>query len=122
MSELEAVLGLAPSATVTLAGEAVEVRPLTLRQVGPFARAMAPLDGVDLGDIMAVVRPTEEVVEAVAIATGRDREWLWGLSPVELITLAGIVVEVNARFFGATLLPALTQAAARIEQALAGPR
>ncbi len=121
MSELEAVLGLAAPATVTIAGESVEIRPLTLRQLGPFARAMAPLDGVDLGDPLAVARHVEEIVEAVSIAAGRDRDWLWGLSPADLVTLAGLVVEVNARFFGATLVPALTQAAQRIERALAGP-
>ena len=70
MSELEAVLGLAAPATVTIAGESVEIRPLTLRQLGPFARAMAPLDGVDLGDLLAVARHVEEIVEAVSIATG----------------------------------------------------
>ena len=120
MSELESALGQALPATVTVAGQAVEVRPLTLRQLGPFTRAMGPLEGVDVGDVMAIARHTEVVVEAVAIATGRDPEWLWGLPPEDLVVLAGAVIEVNGRFFSRTLAPAIAQALARVEQGFAG--
>lgn len=121
MSDLESALGQALPATVTVSGQAIEVRPLTLRQLGPFTRAMEPLGGLDLGDVMAIARHTEAVVEAIAVATGRDLEWLWGLSPEDLVVLAGAVVEVNARFFSRTLAPAIAQALARVEQGFAGP-
>jgi len=121
MTPLETALGIEPPVSVTVGFERVEIKPLTLRQLGPFTRAMSDLDGVDLGDLVSLARHTESVVRAVEIATGKPEEWLWTLSVDELVTLAAAVFEVNARFFSQTLAPTITAAMNRISLALAGP-
>jgi len=81
VSGLEQLLGTTELVLLTVAGRDLEVRPVTLRQLGPFTRALRELAGVDL----------------------------WELSPEDLVTLAVTVVRVNAGFFARSLLPAITR-------------
>lgn len=109
MSGLEQLLGTTELVLLTVAGRGLEVRPVTLRQLGPFTRALRELAGVDLGDVLSIAGHTEQVVAAVQSATGLDEAWLWELSPEDLVTLAVTVVRVNAGFFARSLLPAITR-------------
>lgn len=109
MSGLEQLLGTTELVLLTVAGRSLEVRPVTLRQLGPFTRALRELAGVDLGDVLSIAGHTEQVVAAVQSATGLDESWLWELSPEDLVTLAGTVARVNAGFFARSLLPAITR-------------
>ena len=107
MSGLEQLLGTTELVLLTVAGRSLEVRPVTLRQLGPFTRALRELAGVDLGDVLSIAVHTEQVVAAVQSATGLDEAWLWELSPEDRVTLAGTVARVNAGFFARSLLPAI---------------
>lgn len=104
MSVLEQLLGTTELVLLTVAGRSLEVRPVTLRQLGPFTRALRELAGVDLGDVLSIAGNTEQVVAAVQSATGLDEAWLWELSPEDLVTLAGTVARVNAGFFARSLI------------------
>lgn len=109
MSGLEQLLGTTELVLLTVAGRSLEVRPVTLRQLGPFTRALRELAGVDLCDVLSIAGHTEQVVAAVQSATGLDEAWLWELSPEDLVTLSGTVARVNAGFFARSLLPAITR-------------
>ena len=105
MSDIESLFK--PPVTVLVAGVAVEIRELTVRQLPPFLRAAAPVlnamaapGGFDLGGVMA---HTDAIVAAVQVATGVDPEWLATLPATELLTLLEGVVEANVDFFGQAL-------------------
>ena len=113
------------SSTVTILGEKVEVRPLQIRQIPPFSRAIrfaAPSlarayasAGLDDGNFEASVLEViadhgELVIAACAVAIDRDAEWLAKANPDEFIRLVIEVVRVNNDFFRSRVAPLLAQA------------
>ena len=111
-------------ASVEIAGEHIELTPLKVGEVPAFARAVQPI-AVSLSaspDWLALLAEYgEAVIAAVAIASRRPVDWVAGLQLDEAVRLAEAVFEVNADFFIRRLLPSVTQAAARIGQALESP-
>lgn len=105
---------------VEAGGKHVAVSPLRVRQIPAFTRAISPIMGPLLaGDMLAAVSVGgEDLVRAIAIATGESEEWLGDLLPDEFIQLAAAVVEVNADFFVHRLAPTLSTAGARAMSAL----
>ena len=104
-----------------VAGKTVACPPLRVRQIPAFTRAVAPiLTPLLAGNwLSAVCEGGDELLRAVAIATGEPPEWLGELMPDELITLVAAVVEVNADFFVRRVLPTLNAAAATVQTTLA---
>ena len=111
-------------ASVEIAGEHIELTPLKVGEVPAFARAVQPI-AVSLSaspDWLAMLAEHgEAVIAAVAIATRRPVDWVADLDLVDAVHLAEAVFGVNADFFLRRLLPSVTQAAARIGQALESP-
>ncbi len=106
---------------VEIAGERIDLTPLKVGEVPAFARAVQPI-AASLSaspDWLALLADHgEAVIEAIAIASRRPRDWLASLDLDEAVRLAESVFEVNADFFIRRLLPSVTQAAARIGQTL----
>lgn len=109
---------------VEIAGEHIDLAPLKVGEVPAFARAVQPI-AASLSaspDWLALLAEHgEAVIEAVAIAARRPREWVMNLDLDEAVSLAEAVFGVNADFFIRRLLPSVTQAAARIGQTLESP-
>lgn len=101
---------------LTIAGVALEVGPLRVRQIPSFARAIAPAAGLLFaGDILAAVAEHgESLITAMAVATGMEEEWLGGLTADEFLEIAAAVVEVNADFFVQRVVPMMTGLADRL--------
>lgn len=116
MDELAALTGQ-DARQVVVNGRDIAVRPLTLRQIPPVARALGPLlEAIAAGRAPAdlVGEQGERVVAVVALATGLDEDWLWQAPPDDFLGLLAVVLEVNADFFTRRLAPrlaALTAAA-----------
>ena len=111
--------------SVEIAGERIDLTPLKVGEVPAFARAVQPI-AASLSaspDWLALLAEHgEAAIAAIAIATRRPVEWVAGLDLDEAVRLAEAVFGVNADFFIRRLLPSVTQAAARIGQALESPR
>jgi len=103
---------------VTLASGVVTVRPLTLRQLPAFARAVQTILPFLLAGqvIAALTEDAAALIAAVAAATGIAPEAM-PEDPAEFVDLAGAVVEVNVDFFARRLLPADRAAGAAIRAA-----
>ena len=54
-----------------------------------------------------VASHADEVIEAVAVATGKPAEWVGDLMPDDLCFLALKIIEVNADFFAQRLAPGM---------------
>ncbi len=108
--------------TVRIDGELIEITPLKVKQIGAFSRAIRPLAGdisrlfskSEQGDkettdfiLRMVASHTDEVIEAVAIATGKPAAWVGDLMPDDLCFLVLKIIEVNADFFASRLAPGL---------------
>ena len=107
-----------------IAGERIDLTPLKVGEVPAFARAVQPI-AASLSaspDWLALLAEHgEAVIAAVAIAAHRPVDWVAGLDLDEAVRLAEAAFGVNADFFIRRLLPSVTQAAARIGQALESP-
>lgn len=103
--------------------EGIGVKPLVVRQISPFAKALKKLPpdilaGVETGvvDFAAIAEHCDVFAEAVAIATDTKREQIGDLHPDALVALVGAVLEVNLDFFVRRLAPQLQALAAVGEQ------
>ena len=110
--------------SIDIAGERVDLTPLKVGEVPAFARAVQPI-AASLSaapDWLALLAEHgDAVIAVIAIATRRPVDWVAGLDLDEAVRLADAVFGVNADFFIRRLLPSVTQAAARIGQALDSP-
>ena len=110
--------------SIEIAGERIDLTPLKVGEVPAFARAVQPI-AASLSaspDWLALMAEHgEAAIAAIAVATRRPVEWVAGLDLDEAVRLAEVVFGVNADFFIRRLLPSVTQAAARIGQALESP-
>lgn len=94
--------------------EGIEVKPLVVRQISPFTKALKKLPqdvltGIETGvvDFTAIAEHCDVFAEAVAIATDAKRERIGDLHPDALVALVGAVLEVNLDFFVRRLAPQL---------------
>ncbi len=87
-NELDTIVGIADSVSVD--GMEVKVSPLKVRDIPPFSRALKPilpqvsemLSGkVDTASIINIMTNGNHLIEAVAIATGKESEWIESLNP-----------------------------------------
>lgn len=98
--------------TVTVAGEAISIEPLTIAKLGRVAKALQAigesLSATDMPTLCA--EHTEQAIEAVAAATGKPIEFIGGLRADEFLRLAMAVFRVNADFFAQRLAPLVAEA------------
>jgi hypothetical protein len=105
-------------ATIVIGGETLDLTPIRLGELPAFARAVQPVANhlSASPDWLALVSEHgEAVIDAVAIAVRRPREWVAGLDLDEAVQLASAVFEVNADFFMRRLAPAIAQATAKLD-------
>ena len=109
--------------TLVIGGERLELTPIRVGELPAFARAVQPV-AVSLSaspDWLALMAEHgEAVIEAVAIASRRPKDWLAGLDLDDAVRLTEAVFEVNADFFIQRVWPSLSEAAAQIGTRMAG--
>lgn len=111
--------------TIVIRGEPLDITPIRVGELPAFARAIQPIVS-GLSDsrpdwIALISEHGDAVIDAIAIATRRPREWVAGLDLDDAMRLASAVFEVNADFFIRRLLPSVAEAAARIGARMPGP-
>jgi len=115
-----------PTRKVPFRGEVLVVGPLRLQQIGPFISAsrtiiarVAMMAGAIEGSERAAVgailldlleQDGAEIAAALAVATGRDAEWISGATLDEVADLLDAVVGLNRDFFAHRLRQLLLQA------------
>jgi len=118
MNDLESVFP--QGADLSVAGEALTVKPLKVGQLPTFLRAISPVMPHLSGDIDWLTVFGEHggaLLSAIAIAVGKPRDWVDDLNPDEVVLLAAKVIEVNADFFTRNVMPKLSGLFAQIEHA-----
>ncbi len=103
--------------SVEVGGERLDLTPLKVGEIPGFARAVQPVAASLSASpdwLTLLAGHGEAVIEAVAIASRRPRDWVASLELDEAVRLADAVFGVNADFFIRRLLPTLTEAAARV--------
>lgn len=122
-----AAIDVAGIAVVIATGE-LEIKPIKVKQLPAFAKAIAPLagleflkprativkDGESAGfdvDIGFLLQGTyaDDFINAVAIGSNLSRDALDNLDLADLINLGAAVLEVNLDFFTQRLMPQLSQ-------------
>jgi len=113
-----------PVVELTVGGERLEIRPLTVGQLPAFTRAIRGIEllwTAEELDVMALVADHgEALINAVAIATCRPVVWVAGLGADAFIALVSAILELNADFFVRRVLPGLTGALERLTTVMAG--
>ena len=108
-NELEALVP--PVVEITIGGETLTLQPLKVGQLPAFLRAAGPilskLSAPEIDWLALLGMRGDDLLTALAIATGKPRAWIDDLAADEAILLAAKVLEVNADFFTRTVLPKL---------------
>lgn len=108
-------------ARIEIAGEALAITPLRVKQIPGFVREIGPaLAGLSGGNpdwISLLGVYGDSLINAVAIAVGRDAAWVGNLELDDLLRLIAAVAEVNADFFAQRVAPLLDTVMARIGKA-----
>ncbi len=115
-----------PTRTVAFRGEKLIVGPLRLQQIGPYntasrtiiarvAMMAGAVDGSERAAVGAILldlleQDGAEIAAALAVATGRDAEWIAGGTLDEVADLLDAVVGLNRDFFAHRLRRLLLQA------------
>lgn len=108
-------------ATITIAGETLDITPLKVGELPAFARAVRPIAEkiTATPDWLSLLSDHgEHVIEALAIASRRDVAWVAGLNIDDAIRLAEVVFEVNADFFVKKIVPEIERASLKISKTL----
>jgi hypothetical protein len=113
---------------VTIAGQSLTVKPLTIGQLPRFVRAIRPAWPQLAGHgeeesapdwLTLVAEHGEALIEAAAVATGMESKEIEALAPDEFVVLCGAIFEVNIDFFVRRLGPAIERASDRMVAAMA---
>ena len=108
---------------LTLAGENLEITPLQIGELPVFARTLAPI-ARNIGpnpDWWALLsQDGDTVINALAIASRKPREWVAALSLDEGVSLAEAIFEANLNFFIQRVLPTLLGTSTRLQQLTSG--
>lgn len=105
--------------SVVVGGERIDLTPLKVGEVPAFARAVQPVAShlsASPDWLALLAEHGEALIDAVAIASRRPKEWVTALDLDDAVRLVEAVFEVNADFFIQRVLPRLTEAAARVAQ------
>lgn len=105
---------------ITVAGEKLEILPLTIGQLTRVMKALKPAladIGGEINLTLLAAEHGETLLSAVSAATGKEAAWLDKLPMDDFIRLAGLLLEVNADFFTQRVLPQITAAAEKIGKA-----
>lgn len=111
------------SSIVEISGERIEVKPITIGKIKPFAAAVRPIYGNVMsfinggGDFLEIIeRDYDNLLTACMTATGVSRERLESATLDEFTLLVATVLRINADFFVHKLLPTLKGAMSGLQQ------
>jgi len=120
-----------PSRNLEFRGEQLHVTPLRLQQIGPFITAIRTLiarvammagavEGSERAAVGAILlalldQDGADIAAALAVATGRDAEWIAGATLDEIADLVDAVVGLNRDFFAHRLRQLLVQAKQQVD-------
>ena len=123
MSDLDKLV--AQAVEISVAGEALAIKPLKIGQMPAFLRAITPVmqqlgananangngngNGNGIDWLALLGEHGDDVLTAVSIAIGKPRVWVDALDADEAILVAAKVIEVNADFFTRTVMPRLNE-------------
>lgn len=102
---------------VVIVDETLEIAPLKVGELPAFARALRPLAGKLSAQpdwLGLLADDGEALLDALAIASRRPREWVGALPLDEAIKLAETVFAVNADFFIQRVTPGIVRLGARL--------
>ncbi len=105
---------------IVVGGKTLAVTPLRVRQVPAFTRAIAAaapllMDG-KIG--AAVALHGNDIITAMAVATGEPETMIGDLLPDEFLLLVSTVMEVNGDFFARRVAPLIMAIQAKAEAAM----
>ncbi|MBS4800431.1 MAG: hypothetical protein KH046_06300 [Stenotrophomonas maltophilia] len=126
-----------PSRTLEFRGEKLHLTPLRLQQIGPFITASRTLiarvammagaiEGSEHAAVGAILldlleQDGTEIAAALAVATGRDAEWIAEATLDEIADLLDAVIGLNRDFFAHRLRRLLLQAKLQADESTGSP-
>lgn len=106
-----------PDRFVRIGGREIEIRPLTLRQLGGVAAVLKQIapDGLVEANILSLLAEhSAAMAQILQIATGVDADTLLDAPPDEALLLATEVMDINVEFFEARLSTLVRRMFARV--------
>ncbi|MES9843231.1 MAG: DUF6631 family protein [Candidatus Sedimenticola sp. 6PFRAG5] len=106
-----------------IAGERIEITPLRLGEFPAMLKAVRPFAAQleeDPDWLSLLAEHGEALLDSLAVACRRPRDWVDELALDEALKLAASVFEVNADFFVQRVAPNVTELAERIGRRLDG--
>lgn len=99
--------------------------PLQVGELPTFVRAISPIAqkfGTNPDWWRLLTEDGDALIDAMAIACRKPREWVASLTLDDGVTLADAIFEVNLNFFIQRVLPMLTGASIRLQQRASGAK
>jgi hypothetical protein len=106
-----------------IAGERIEITPLRLGEFPAMLKAVRPFAAqldADPDWLSLLAEHGEALLDSLAVACRRPRDWVDELALDDALMLAAAVFEVNADFFVQRVAPNVTELAERIGRRLDG--
>lgn len=106
--------------SLEIAGDTLALTPIRVGEVPALLAAIKPiaphLVNGDPDWLALLTEHGDAILDALAIAARRPREWVEALSLDDAVLLATALFEVNVDFFVQRVVPAIQSAAARIDR------
>lgn len=106
--------------SLEIAGDTLALTPIRVGEVPVLLAAIKPiaphLVNGDPDWLALLTEHGDAILDALAIAARRPREWVEALSLDDAVQLATALFEVNVDFFVQRVVPAIQSAAARIDR------
>lgn len=106
--------------SLEIAGDTLALTPIRVGEVPALLAAIKPiaphLVNGDPDWLALLTEHGDAILDALAIAARRAREWVEALSLDDAVLLATALFEVNVDFFVQRVVPAIQSAAARIDR------
>ncbi len=106
--------------SLEIAGDTLALTPIRVGEVPALLAAIKPIaQHLVNGDpdwLALLTEHGDAILDALAIAARRPREWVEALSLDDAVQLATALFEVNVDFFVQRVVPAIQSAAARIDR------
>jgi hypothetical protein len=109
------------SRNVIVKSETLTIEPFLFRDikkvsgyVAVFRDNMVQGEDGDASLLDIAIQHSEEILEVIGLATGRDAAWCDKLDVVSVLELLGAIIEVNLDFFSRLLFPRIKEMVEKI--------
>lgn len=109
--------------TIEVGGESLDITPIRVGELPALIKAVRPFIErltADTDWLALLADHGDALLEAMAIASRRQKDWVSRLAIDDAVRLATVLFEVNADFFARQVSPAVQQAAGRISEQMGG--